>query len=146
MRNIALILAVTLGILICPNVASAEGNLTEKCSVETVEGSETIDTDKAFKLFEESAGFLDVRSKAMYGKSRIPGSVNLFYKDKEIFNEDAVTAAFPDKAIPVVVYCGGIYCPLSAPAVEDIMGWGYETVYYYRDGMPAWEEAGLPVE
>lgn len=146
MKIIAMMVAIAAGVFSYTGSAMAESNLAKKASVETVEGSETIDTDRAFKLFEESARFLDVRSKAMYDKSRIPGTVNLFYKDKEAFNEASVTAAFADKVVPVVVYCGGLYCPLSAKAVTELIGWGYEHVYYYREGMPEWEKAGLPVE
>ena len=146
MKIVTLIIAIAAGVFAFYGTAVAEGSLSKKASVETVKGSETIVTDKAFKLFEESAYFLDVRSKTMYDKSRIPGSVNLFYKDKETFNEAAITAAFSDKSKPIVVYCGGLYCPLSAPAIKDLIGWGYEHVYYYREGTPAWEKAGLPVE
>lgn len=45
--------------------------------IETVENAETINTDKAFELFQNAASFLDVRSVAMYNKSRVPGSINL---------------------------------------------------------------------
>ncbi len=146
MKIIAMMVAIAAGVFSYTSGAMAESNLAKKVSVEAVEGSETVVTDKAFKLFEESANFLDVRSKAMFDKSRVPGAVNLFYKDKDVFTEAAVTAAFPDKAVPVIVYCGGLYCPLSAPAVTELMSWGYGEVYYYREGLPAWEKAGFPVE
>lgn len=146
MKIIAMILAITAGVFTYTGGALAENNLAKKVSVEAVEGSETIFTDRAFELFENAANFLDVRSVAMFNKSRVPGAVNLFYKDKDVFTEAAVTAAFPDKVVPVIVYCGGLYCPLSAPAVTELMGWGYSEVYYYREGLPAWEKAGLPVE
>ncbi len=146
MKIVAMIVAIAAGVFCYSVGAMAEGNLAKKVSVEVVEGSKTINTDEAFKLFEESAKFMDVRSKAMYDKGRVPGAVNLFYNDKSIFNKDAVTAAFPDKTAAIVVYCGGLYCPLSAPAVSELLSWGYEHVYYYREGMPAWENAGLPVE
>ncbi|MCK5375074.1 MAG: rhodanese-like domain-containing protein [Alphaproteobacteria bacterium] len=146
MKIITLIAAIAAGVFICSGAVMAQGTTEEKLSVETVEGAKTIVTDKAFDLFQKSANFLDVRTKAMYNKTRIPGSVNLFYKDKEVFNEAAVTAAFTDKTVPVIVYCGGLYCPLSAPAVEELMGWGYGEVYYYREGLPAWEKDGLPIE
>jgi len=146
MKFVVLVVAFAAGVFMCSDGVIAQGNLEKKISVEAVQGADTIDTDKAFELFEGAANFLDVRSVAMFNKGRVPGAVNLFYKDKEVFNEADVNAAFADKAVPVIVYCGGLYCPLSAPAVTELMEWGYGEVYYYREGLPAWEKAGLPVE
>lgn len=108
-----MILAVAAGFFISSGALRAEEktSLQETASVESVEGAETINTDKAFEIFEKSGHFLDVRSKELFGKSRVLGAVNMFYKDKAAFNEAAVTAAFPDKTKPVVVYCGAFSCP-----------------------------------
>lgn len=146
MKIIALIATIAAGAFIYSGAVMAQDTKEKNISVETVEGAETLVTDKAFELFQKSASFLDVRTEAMYNKARIPGAVNIFYTDKNAFNEAAINAAFPDKAVPVIVYCGGLYCPLSAPAVEDLINWGYGEVYYYREGLPAWEKAGFPVE
>ncbi len=34
----------------------------------------------------------------------------------------------------------------SSNASEQAVAWNFERVYYFRDGIPAWQEAGYPVE
>lgn len=129
--------------LILPSSSKADGTV-KNLSVESVKGATTIKTDKAFELFEAGASFIDVRSPEMFEKSRIAESANIFYKSG--FTEDKLVKIQPDKEKSLVIYCGGLYCPYSAPASEKALSWGYKNVYYYREGVPAWEKAGNPVE
>ncbi|MCK5296676.1 MAG: rhodanese-like domain-containing protein [Alphaproteobacteria bacterium] len=129
--------------LIFPSLSKAD-SAGKNLSVESVEGAITLKTDKAFELFEDGASFLDVRSPEMFEKNKIPESVNMFFKNN--FTKEKLAEFFPDKDNSLVIYCGGIYCPYSAPASEKALKWGYKKVYYYREGVPAWEEAGNPVE
>ena len=72
--------------------------------------------------------------------------INIFVRfDQEAFDEEALSAEVAtDEA--VVFYCSGVRCPRSAKASEQALGWGYTKVYYFRDGFPAWKQAGYPVE
>lgn len=47
-------------------------------------------------------------------------------------------------AHPLVFYCRAD-CWLSWNAVKRAKALGYNTVYWYRDGLDAWEAAKLPV-
>lgn len=57
--------------------------------------------------------------------------------------EFRIADAVPDKATPIVVFCGiNQRSPLSARKLMDM---GYSNVYNYTDGFFAWRDAGLPV-
>ncbi|NIQ94443.1 MAG: hypothetical protein GWO11_01770 [Desulfuromonadales bacterium] len=51
-----------------------------------------------------------------------------------------------DKSRKVVFYCLGIKCTASWRAAEKAVEAGYENVYAFREGLPAWEAAGYPTE
>ncbi len=112
-------------------------------SPEQVEGATTVDTAKAKELFEQGVTFVDVRRTNEYEEARIPGAVGLELKHD--FNEESL-AKVVDKNDPVVFYCNGHKCLRSSKASAKAVGWGWTKVYYYRDGMPAWQAAGMPVE
>lgn len=56
-----------------------------------------------------------------------------------------LAAAQPDKAAPLVFYCLSWECWLSYNAALVALELGYRNVYWYRGGIQAWNEAGLPV-
>lgn len=58
--------------------------------------------------------------------------------------EFRIEAAVPDKATPVVVYCG--VSQRSPLAADTLMKLGYTNVKNYRDGFVNWRRAGLPIE
>ncbi|MET0774746.1 MAG: PQQ-dependent catabolism-associated CXXCW motif protein [Pseudomonas mandelii] len=58
-------------------------------------------------------------------------------------NLNALTAG--DLAQPLVFYCRSD-CWLSWNAVKRAAAMGYKTLYWYRDGLDAWQAANLPVE
>ena len=58
-------------------------------------------------------------------------------------NLQKATAGREDQ--PLVFYCRAD-CWLSWNAVKRAIAMGYKAVYWYRDGLDAWEAANLPVE
>lgn len=46
---------------------------------------------------------------------------------------------------PVVFYCGGPHCWLSYNAALRALKLGYQNVYWYRGGWPAWMNANGPI-
>ena len=135
MSKLLICLATTL-MLAFPTMAS-------ELSKTSVDGAETITSDRAAELFDAGAVFVDVRKVGPYEEGRIPGAIHLDLK--LAFTEDAL-AAVAGKSDDLVIYCNGPYCPRAAAGCEKALSWGYTNVYYYRDGLPGWEAAGLPVE
>jgi rhodanese-related sulfurtransferase len=58
--------------------------------------------------------------------------------------EFRIEAAVPDKATPIVVYCG--VSQRSSLAADTLIKLGYKNVRNYRDGFVNWKRAGLPIE
>lgn len=57
--------------------------------------------------------------------------------------EFQIETAVPDKATPIVVYCG--VSQRSPLAADTLIKLGYQNVKNYRDGFLNWKRAGLPV-
>ncbi len=115
----------------------------KEISPETVVGATTIDVKEAKRLFDQGTVFLDVRSQRDWDAGRIPGSAYL--ELKHIFTEESLAAVVArDK--PVVIYCNSIGCMRSSHACAKAVGWGFKQVYYFREGYPAWQEAGYAIE
>ncbi len=85
----------------------------------------------------------------------IPGAMNLIHAG--LVFEDAkaeadyaerfrqmMAAAAPDIKMPVVFYCAGSECWLSVNAAMRARQLGYDQVIWYRGGVAAWTQAGLP--
>lgn len=81
---------------------------------------------------------IDVRPSGEYDAGHIAGAASVPLGELE-----RRLAAIPKRS-PVVAYCRGPYCVLSAEAVEKLRRRGYRAVRL-ADGLPDWKAAGLPV-
>lgn len=61
------------------------------------------------------------------------------------FRTTVTHATGDDRDRPIVFYCLA-ECWMSWNAAKRVAGWGYRQVLWYRDGIDAWEAAGLPTE
>lgn len=137
-RVLSLFSAMLLSLAVA-GIATAE----DKTSPESVTGATTVDTAKAKQLFDSGAVFVDVRSNKDWDAGRIPGAEHLELKSNYT---DASLSGVVSKDKEVVLYCNGHKCLRSAEASEMAAAWGFKKIYYYRDGFPAWQGAGYPVE
>jgi len=48
--------------------------------------------------------------------------------------------------VPLVFYCASAMCWMSYNAALRAIRMGYQKVGWYRGGVEAWKEAGLPIE
>lgn len=60
------------------------------------------------------------------------------------FGEYLQTIAKGDKSRPLVLYCEGVNCWMSYNAALRAIKLGYQKVMWYRGGLEAWQQAGLP--
>jgi len=107
------------------------------------EGDEVIDAAEAKARVERGALFLDARPEAFHRMSRIPGAVSL---PEESF-ETAFARLEPRlrSHLDLVVYCAGFGCESSHVVARQLRQRGLHAAIL-NDGLPAWEDAGYPVE
>jgi rhodanese-related sulfurtransferase len=84
--------------------------------------------------------FIDVREDGEFAVDHAAGARHI---GRGVLERD-VEAAIPDKAAPLVLYCGGGF--RSALAADNLQKMGYTNVVSMDGGMRAWREAGYPVE
>jgi TolB-like protein/tetratricopeptide (TPR) repeat protein len=109
-----------------------------------IRGAVSIDTGTAKILHERGVTFVDVFYD--WGRKRIPDA-----RYQEIFTYGFNEVRLPKivrKNQEVVLYSswgdnGERWLP---EAVAQAVTWGYEKVYYYKDGLPGWEKAGYPID
>lgn len=119
------------------------GSALAEVSPMTIDGATTVDTAKARELFDREVAFVDVRKDSDWDAGRVPGAIHL--ELKKVYSADSLEAELP-KNEELVIYCNGEKCLRSSEASAMAVGWGWTKVYYYRDGFPAWQAAGNPVE
>ncbi len=119
-----------------------EAGKGENISPTEVAGATTVDSIAAKILFDRGVPFVDVRGDARWKDGHIPGAVSLDLKQG--FSEAALSQVVA-KDQEVVIYCMGPRCLRSSKACAKAVGWGFEKVYYLREGVPGWKAAGYPV-
>lgn len=138
----ALRLALLTGLFTLISTVASGSELVDSTPTE-VPGATTVDAAMAKRLFDEEAAFVDLRKENVWNGGRVPGAIWLDFK--QAFNQESLTAEVA-KDERVVFYCSGVRCPRSAKASAKAVSWGYDEVYYFRGGFPAWKKAGYPVE
>ena len=124
-------------LLLFPSWANAE-------APENVVGAKTVSLEEARTLYDSGAVFVDVRSERSWVAGHIEGAVNLDFNEDEfviLYVSEAL-----DKSTPIVFYCDSSLVSSSATASFFAASWGYENVYYFRDGYFAWMASDYPVE
>ena len=129
-RNNLLLIAVALvsgGMLVWPFIRRATG------------GPWVSPQQATLLINREDALVLDVREPGEYGSGHILGARNVPVSRVEGSGELAKR-----KEKPVIVYCdGGERAAKAAAALKKL---GFGRVVNLSGGLPAWQQAGLPVE
>ena len=112
-------------------------------SPEQIVGATTIDAAGARKLHEQGAVFIDVRDELSFSLGHILGAVHLDFND-DVFAVLYVSDAL-DRSTPVVFYCDSALASVGAMASFFAANWGYENVYFFRDGYYSWLARDYPV-
>ncbi|MCC6349604.1 MAG: hypothetical protein IT347_08435 [Candidatus Eisenbacteria bacterium] len=90
-----------------------------------------------------AAVFVDARSADEYAQGHIAGALHLSFDD--VFRNPELAKQLDDRGLPIVAYCGGGDCDLSRNLAFSLIDAGKKRVLVFLDGLPAWEQAGLPV-
>lgn len=90
----------------------------------------------------------DLRPKDAARRRRLPGAAILDGDQIDLALPEALAIHWPDFnriKDPIAFYCYGRNCIRSRDAGMAAARLGYRHILWFRDGMPGWEEAGLPV-
>jgi molybdopterin/thiamine biosynthesis adenylyltransferase/rhodanese-related sulfurtransferase len=87
-----------------------------------------------------SAAIVDVRERAEWDEGHLPGAIHIARGSLE----SGIERAAPDRAVPIVVYCGS--GARSAFAAKTLGELGYENVVSLAGGFTDWKRNGLPFE
>lgn len=109
----------------------------------SVAGAKTVGVAEAKALYDKKALFVDARNNSDWEGGRVAGAVHLELKSG-LTKESLAKHAKPGD--PIVFYCNGVKCMVSANAIEKVKPWGYTNLFYLREGFPAWKAAKYPVE
>jgi rhodanese-related sulfurtransferase len=83
---------------------------------------------------------VDVREDDEWRVERAAGARHI---GRGVLERD-IESLIPDKAAPIVLYCGGGF--RSALAADNLQKMGYTNVASMGGGIRAWREAGYPIE
>lgn len=100
----------------------------------------TIDETRARMASNNGVRLIDVREDNEWAEAHATGAEHL---GKGIIERD-IEATVPDKAMEVILYCGGGY--RSALVADVLQNMGYTNVFSMAGGWKAWKDSGAPVE
>ncbi|KRW68532.1 PQQ-dependent catabolism-associated CXXCW motif protein [Pseudomonas sp. GD03855] len=128
----------------------------------TAEGAKTLDTSSLQRLLAQTPDLILVdvyRSQWLAGQfidsephANLPGSIwlpntgdgNLQPEWASYFSDNLARVSQGDVERPLVFYCRSD-CWLGWNATKRAHALGYKRLYWYRDGVDGWEQAGLPL-
>jgi rhodanese-related sulfurtransferase len=100
----------------------------------------TVDDVKQRQAAGQKFLLVDVREESEYAAGHGAGAVHL---SKGTIERD-IESKVPDKATPMVLYCGGGF--RSALVADNLQKMGYTNVISMDGGWRAWVAAGMKVE
>lgn len=109
----------------------------------TDDGYRLIDTEALKDMLDSGieVSVFDARNPEEFQEVHIKGAKSLSEKKFE----ESVHLLPTDKSELVVFYCNGIKCGKSKKAAKKAIAKGYRNVLVYAEGMPVWEEKGMPI-
>ncbi|MGV1099479.1 rhodanese-like domain-containing protein [Thiovibrio sp. JS02] len=107
------------------------------------DGHAVIDTQGLKKMLDANTTVtvIDARNPEEYQEVHIKGAINI--PEKKFVEYAGLLPA--DKSATLVFYCNGVKCGKSKKAAVKALALGYAKVMVYAEGMPVWEEKGLPI-
>lgn len=121
---------------------------------EVLPGATIVTAHQVRDLMTKGVPLYDVRPPSHYRQGHIPKAINVPYELNSPKEPDAdlsvdridLTKLPKDKNTPLIVQCNGAECWYSYKAAAYLIKQGYTRVHWFRTGLPAWKEAGFPIE
>ena len=133
--------SLSLGFVILAAIATA----ATPARADHVSGVSLVDAEQLKRWIDGGKPMMlvDSRVAGEYKAGHIPTAVNIVATAME---KDRGKLPGNKKAV-LVFYCNGWpECKKSHDASAKAVEWGYQNVFWLRDGIPAWQAKGYPVE
>ncbi len=109
------------------------------------EGIHLVGLDAARTFYSQQRGLIvDARSPELFAEEHLPGAVNCFAWELELFLPPLLERA--DLGQPVLLYCAGENCEDSQFLAQTLQELGFGRLYVFEGGVSGWREAGLELE
>lgn len=121
----------------------------------SIPGARVIDTLNLIALASVQPPAPMIVLDALGGQQRLPGALPAsFAAQAGSFNDQAQQQlarmlqqmSSGNPSIPVIVYCSDPHCWMSYNVALRVVNAGYRNVFWYRGGLWAWQQAGLPLQ
>ena len=111
---------------------------------EQIPGTTRVDAETLIDIVgkDPDAVIIDARTAEDRTGGYVEGSLSLPDTDA---TPQTLSAAVPDKATAMIVYCNGVKCGRSVVVAKLAVAEGYAAVYWFRGGWDEWVAKGLPV-
>ena len=97
-----------------------------------------------FFFDNKKAIFVDAREPEEFELGHIAGAINIPFDYYDEYMDTINVLKYDDVFI---IYCSGGECSLSLDLADVFFGENaFENVFVFEGGLPAWEDAGYPVE
>lgn len=90
------------------------------------------------RMQEDEVTILDVRPVEEYRAGHIAGALSIPVSELKMRLDEI------SRDREIVAYCRGPYCVMSADAMSILREYGFRALRF-KEGLPEWKEAGLPV-
>ncbi len=139
-RNLLLILV---GLLLPVAMAFAQNSGEPQAAKPSQPTYTLLNTEELKKLLDDGTEMtvIDARNPEEYQEVHIKGAISIPEKQ---FSEH-LDQLPKNKSAKIVFYCNGIKCGKSKKAAQKALDLGYNNILVYTEGMPVWEEKGLPI-
>lgn len=121
----------------------------------SIPGGRVIDTLNLIALASVQPPTPMIVLDALGGQQKLPGALPAsFAAQAGSFNDQAQQqlvrmlqqVSNGNTSIPVIVYCSDPHCWMSYNVSLRVVNAGYRNVFWYRGGLWAWQQAGLPLQ
>ena len=140
-------LALAMAMFTLTAVANAQGVTIQQATLgEPNQKTAEVSTEELRRILADgSAIVLDLRKRAEYVASHIPGARNAAPRPgapRSEFAAEVERLVGGDKTKALVLYCNGPFCQASRRLSEQLLAAGFTNVRRYQLGIPVWRALG----
>jgi rhodanese-related sulfurtransferase len=108
--------------------------------------SKEIRTAEAEWLWRNGALFIDARRTSVFHDGHIAGARSIAVWEADVDDKvKRLATEGLDQELPIIIYCSGGECEDSHMLAQKLWGMFFNNILVYHDGLPGWQQAGLPV-